>query len=281
MNKLDDLKKRSYMSIASILIVFLLIYFSNILYVRPVVCIFVVIIAYFAANEYLAFAKIKNILIHKNLFLGGVVLEVVAFFLVSQFPVLSMLPLAIFFIFILLAFVSNFKKIENSFDNVAFSVFGFLYIAFPIAMILPIIYLSSSHTQDGRMWIFYLIFVTKITDIGAYFGGKLFGKKKLIEKISPKKTVFGSISGLVIALIGSIAFSFFSKESFFELSLANSIILGLVLSIVAQLGDLCESLLKRDVKVKNSSNLPGFGGILDMMDSLIFNIPLMYLFLLG
>ena len=192
-----------------------------------------------------------------------------------------MMPLIVFFLFVVVLFISNFNKIENSFNKIAFSVFGFVYIAIPIAMILPILYLNSFQAQDGRMWLFYLIFITKITDIGAYFGGKLFGKKKLIEKVSPKKTVFGSVSGFIVAIIASYGFTYFSKPNFFDISIAEALVLGAILSIGSQIGDLSESLLKRDVGIKNSSNIPGIGGILDMMDSLILNIPITYFFLMG
>ena len=178
-------------------------------------------------------------------------------------------------------FVSNFKKIENSLVRISTAAFGFLYIAIPLGMLLPILYIETIEMQDGRFWIFYLIFVTKLTDMGAYFGGRLFGKKKLAAKISPKKTIFGAVTGLICALGGSLLFLIFAKSSLFDFTLVNAIALGLILGVGAQFGDLSESLFKRDSKIKDSSKLPAFGGILDMLDSHIFNIPILFMFLVG
>ncbi|MFA6501877.1 MAG: phosphatidate cytidylyltransferase [Parachlamydiales bacterium] len=184
-----------------------------------------------------------------------------------------------FLIFMIYLFFVNFRQIENSILRISVSAFGFLYIAIPFGMLFPIIFLQDG--QDGRLWVFYLIFVTKLTDIGGYFGGKLFGKRKLAEHISPNKTIFGSISGFVFAIAGSLFFLIFSKPNVFDLNFTQAILLGVILSGFSQFGDLCESLLKRDAKMKDSSTLPGIGGVLDMVDSLMFNIPIMYCYLLG
>ena len=281
MKKLDDLKKRSLMSGIVVVLVFLVIFFSNILFVRPIIALVLAALAYFAISEFVVFAKAKNINLSKSFLIGGAICEIIAFFISSQFPALNILPAFVFFLFILFLFLTIFNQIKDSFLKISLTTFGFIYIAIPLAMILPILYISNVEMQDGRMWIFYLIFVTKITDVGAYFGGKLFGKKKLAKNISPKKTVFGSVSGLVLAVLASLGFTYFAKENFFELSLIEAGILGVVLGVLAQVGDLCESLLKRDANVKDSSKLPGLGGILDMLDSLILNIVVLYFFLIG
>jgi len=234
-----------------------------------------------ATLEYINIAKKKNIAISSSLLLGGVICQVLAFFIYSQYPQLKILPIIVFVLFFMFLFISNFRYVEKSFLRISASSFGFIYIAIPFGMLLPILYMQIIEVQDGRIWILYLIFVTKLTDIGAYFGGRLFGKKKLAPSISPKKTVFGSISGILFALIGSLTFLIFSKHNVFDLNLIEAIIMGIVLGVFAQFGDLCESLLKRDAKIKNSSKLPGLGGILDMVDSLMFNIPILYILLIG
>jgi phosphatidate cytidylyltransferase len=135
--------------------------------------------------------------------------------------------------------------------------------------------------QDGKYWFLYIFLVTKITDVGAYFSGRLFGKKKLCINVSPNKTVMGSVCGIIIAVITSFLFTFLTKEGVFEITYLESIYIGLILSVFSQFGDLFESLLKRDAKVKDSNKIPAIGGVFDMIDSLIFNIPIMYLFLIG
>jgi phosphatidate cytidylyltransferase len=137
--------------------------------------------------------------------------------------------------------------------------------------------------QDGRWWLIYVLAVTKMTDIGAYFCGKLFGKTKLAAYISPKKTIEGSLGGLIIGIVTSYVFSEgmhgWLTPLPMILTVSQSIWLGGITSFLAQFGDLSESLLKRDMGVKDSNQLPGVGGMLDMMDSLVFTAPFIYIYL--
>jgi phosphatidate cytidylyltransferase len=125
--------------------------------------------------------------------------------------------------------------------------------------------------------------MTFITNASAYFFGKSLGKNKLAPYISPKKTWEGAIGGFCIALIASMGFHVLANLPNnpipISLSFWESIFLGGILSFLAQLGDLAESLLKRDVGVKDSSHIPGVGGILDIVDSLVFTSPALYLYL--
>ena len=118
--------------------------------------------------------------------------------------------------------------------------------------------------------------VTKASDVGAYLWGKKFGKISLIKKISPKKSLEGSIGGFFTSLGVGVIFSLFiGSITFWE-----KFFLIIILAIVAQLGDLFESLIKRDCQVKDSGRLlPGMGGILDVMDSLIFAAPTFYIYI--
>jgi len=118
--------------------------------------------------------------------------------------------------------------------------------------------------------------------MGGYFAGKMWGKRKLAPHISPGKTVLGAIAGFFSAIALSLVFFLISKwgdiESF-QLDLSGAIILGGLIGLFSQLGDLAESLLKRDAKIKDSNTIPGVGGVLDLLDSLLFTIPILYLFL--
>jgi phosphatidate cytidylyltransferase len=114
-------------------------------------------------------------------------------------------------------------------------------------------------------------------DSAAYFGGRAMGRHKLFERVSPKKTWEGAVWGL----IGALGTAVVAKYTILPyLTLAESLVMGGIIGIFGQLGDLIESLLKRDAGVKDSSNLlPGHGGILDRFDSLLLVSPLLYIYL--
>ena len=146
-----------------------------------------------------------------------------------------------------------------------------------MGMILGILYMSG---VDGRFWVTYLLVVTKITDVGAYFAGNLWGRRKLAPNISPKKTIEGAVFGLVCACGASFLFYVGTDYgSPFHLGGYEWVFLGLLLGAVGQFGDLSESLLKRDANKKDSNALPGLGGVLDALDSVLFNAPIIYIYL--
>ena len=126
--------------------------------------------------------------------------------------------------------------------------------------------------DDGRSWIFLAIFATFGSDSAAYFIGRLFGKHKLAPTISPKKTWEGAVGGLAGAVVISLLFLLPTPVRLTAyLNWWQMIIVGLLISIFGQLGDLVESLFKRNTGVKDSGNIfPGHGGMLDRMDSIVF-----------
>lgn len=133
---------------------------------------------------------------------------------------------------------------------------------------------------DGNYYVLYFILVTKFSDLGAYCVGSLIGKHKMIPRISPGKTWEGFGGAIVTSTLVSVAFAHFLQHKLYGMTLMHSIILGVLLSVAAVVGDLIESIFKREAKVKDSGRwFPGIGGILDLMDSLLFNAPLMYLYL--
>lgn len=137
-------------------------------------------------------------------------------------------------------------------------------------------FLSIHITQPLYIW--YIIFATYLCDTGAYFSGRFFGKHKLNERISPKKTWEGSIGGWLCGCIGSTIFAFITLPN---IPLWKIMITSAILSVGGQLGDLVFSALKRDFKIKDYSNLfPGHGGVLDRVDSLLFNFVSFYLMMM-
>jgi len=148
-------------------------------------------------------------------------------------------------------------------------ILGILYIPLLMSHFILI-----RQAPAGVRWIFFILVLAFSGDIAAYYVGRAMGKKKLLPQVSPGKTVEGTI-GLVA---GSIAGCLVFRQLFLpQLPVAHAVILGLVGSVVGQLGDLCESVLKRSAGVKDSGTLlPGHGGILDRLDCLMFIAPFVY-----
>lgn len=136
--------------------------------------------------------------------------------------------------------------------------------------------------RSGTILAMFPILLTWATDVGAYAFGRLFGKRKLIPSVSPGKTVAGAVGGLVLTVIIAALYTRFLLHPYAQLGmrLGATVLFGVVISAVAQLGDLAESLIKRDAGVKDSSTLiPGHGGVLDRFDSMLFVMPVAALLL--
>jgi phosphatidate cytidylyltransferase len=133
---------------------------------------------------------------------------------------------------------------------------------------------------NGKFYVLYFIVVTKLSDTGAYAVGSLIGRHKMIPRISPGKTWEGFGGAIVVSTGASLLFVHFLGDRMPGMTWQHAVILGVLLSATAVVGDLIESLFKREAGVKDSGRLfPGIGGILDLLDSLLFNAPLMYLYL--
>jgi len=149
------------------------------------------------------------------------------------------------------------------------AVFGTVY----VCLFLSYFILIRSGT-DGKSWVLFTLIIVWFSDIGAYAVGKSIGKNKLFPVISPNKTIEGYLGGLAASLM--VAFT--AKAFFFkDLPTTHCILLALGIGVMGQLGDLCESTFKRANNLKNSGNLlPGHGGMLDRIDSLLFAAPFVY-----
>jgi phosphatidate cytidylyltransferase len=170
--------------------------------------------------------------------------------------------------------IKLYKKFERKpFTNIAYTFLGIFYIAVPLALLNIAAFEEGSYRFEI---IFGCLFILWATDTGAYFAGSLFGKRKLFERISPKKSWEGVIGGALLALAMTYGISyFFDLLAFWEwLSICVIIIIGGVY------GDLIESLLKRSIEIKDSGNsLPGHGGFLDRFDGLFISAPFIVAFL--
>ena len=133
---------------------------------------------------------------------------------------------------------------------------------------------------DSGFCLLYFILVTKCSDIGAYCVGSVIGRRRMTPQISPGKTWEGLVGGVILSVVSSLLLAYYWGEQLGGMPLLRAALLGGVLSLGAVAGDLVESILKRDAGVKDSGHgIPGMGGVLDLMDSLLFNAPLMYLYL--
>lgn len=185
-------------------------------------------------------------------------------------PVNTNLIFTFYLIIILLLLRSVFSRTHVSFDDIGTMALGMLYVGFGFH------YFISARTT-GLDVLIYALLIVWITDSGAYFFGKQFGKHKLAPSISPNKTWEGSVGGTLLATVICVIYvCFFPIPGY---SLFTMIIITLILSIFGQIGDLVESSIKRFYGVKDSGKiLPGHGGILDRFDSLLFVLPLLHLF---
>lgn len=181
----------------------------------------------------------------------------------------------LFVLAILMVFaMGSFSHYEEAFPRVGGILLGFVFIAFPLSISVPIITASPY----GRGWVLWLVLVVWGGDTGAFYLGTLFGRHKLYPRVSPKKSVEGVIGGMLSAVFVGAIVSLFIRTGFRTLEI---VILPLALLLLGQLGDFSESMLKRGAGVKDSGwLLGGHGGILDRIDSFLFAIPFFYFYLL-
>lgn len=284
LNPFTDLGRRFSTAITVVIVVLILLTFAS----NPIVSVLVVAAVAAMASlgvwEYAQLAKAKKG-VQPAVWLMVIIAacEVVAFFIAHKWIHSQELPVFVFAIGVGLFFLNRFRKSEEALVNVAVDFFGVAYVAVPLSYMLAILYpIDPSRVIDGRWWLFYLIAVTKITDVGAYFVGRLFGKKALAPTLSPKKTVEGALAGLVCAILFSLGMVYAGKVyagNKFPLEYLDALWLAILIGVFGQLGDLAESLLKRDAEVKDSNKIPGIGGVLDLIDSLIFTAPIVYFYL--
>ncbi|MBI4323945.1 MAG: phosphatidate cytidylyltransferase [Chloroflexi bacterium] len=157
------------------------------------------------------------------------------------------------------------------------TLFGLMYVPWLLNFIQKINFYPG---VQGAYYVLYFILVTKFSDLGAYVTGSLIGRHKMIPRISPNKTWEGFCGAIVISTAASLGFAHLAGARLAGMNWQHATILGIILSVTAVIGDLIESLFKREAGVKDSGQFfSGIGGILDLMDSLLFNAPLMYLYL--
>ena len=189
----------------------------------------------------------------------------------------------ILLVFALGVFIRQFPQKLNpaGIETMAVTLFGLIYVAWLGNFITRI----NFSNENGRYFVMLLVVVTKFTDMGAYLIGSSLGRHKMIPRISPKKTWEGTFGGIAFAVGGAVMCLYWPhplSQGILAsgMNLTHALALGLLLGTAAVIGDLAESLIKREANIKDSSNiLPGHGGALDMLDSFLFTAPLLYVYM--
>ena len=188
--------------------------------------------------------------------------------------------------FLLVVFARQmFLKVEERLplQTMAFTLFGLLYVPWPFSFVTKIVYMlprDPSGGVTGHWYVLFLVLVTKFSDMGAYLTGSMIGKHPLVPHISPKKTWEGFFGALAFSVGGGCALVWLLGPKLSYIGYGHAAILGLILGFAAVVGDLAESLLKRSCGVKDSGRfLPGIGGALDLIDSILFTAPMMFFYL--
>ena len=266
----DNLIKRVATSLVIIFVSGIITFFAP----NWVFCLLTMAFISTALYEFFSIVEKKGIFVYKyfGIIAGAIIPVAVALHLGEGYANLE--P---FFIVIacLFTFVLQFTRRDNAKDHlvsIAVTLFALFYISWFFSFFVKIKYL-----EHGAWLVTFLILVTKMGDIGAYFIGKKIGREPLISRISPRKTREGALGGLLMSIIIAVVIKMFFLEF---IPFYHALILGVLLGTVGQVGDLAESLLKRDFDAKDSGeNLPGLGGVLDVVDSLLFTTPLFYFYI--
>ncbi len=260
------LKKRVITALWGIPLVVVVVWFDRPL---PWFTVFIVIWGLLAAREYyrlVGVSRISSLTVFGLLFTFLIILS-------PHCPSPFAAPLTVTLAIMLpLIWLVLRQRVEGAFSGWAWMMTGFLYVGWMLSFLVDL------RLEAGRNWVFFALFTTFASDTAAYFVGGALGRHRLAPRISPHKTWEGTIGGLLGAAAVSLLFTL-STPLQITLSIGQGIVLALLTSIFGQIGDLAESLLKRNTGVKESGNaIPGHGGFLDRMDSVIFAGVTVYLY---
>jgi phosphatidate cytidylyltransferase len=206
-----------------------------------------------------------------TLILSGFVLFMIIYLVQSE--VLAIYSLSLIFVILLVIIIRTlFSNPKEAITKISEFIFGLAYVVLPFVLMLGF-YQTETNLPELLIGFFIILW---FNDVFAYLVGSLFGKIKLYQKVSPKKTWEGTIGGIILSILSAYLLS----TIFLSINLTNWLVIGFIISIFATLGDLTESMFKRQANVKDSGNImPGHGGILDRFDGLLLAAPAVYLYL--
>lgn len=225
------------------------------------------IICFFSLREFHSLVNSAGIVTNK--FFGillGMILYIGSFMIVTGY--LKSSAYIFFFALVFVLFlIELFQAYDKPFERTAFAFLAIIYIALPYGLLHYVVFSSGQYNYKIILGILLLLWAN---DTGGYFGGRFLGKHKLYERISPKKTWEGSVSGALLSLIIGACIFYFANS----LSLPVWLGLAAIIVVAGSLGDLVESQLKRSLSIKDSgTSIPGHGGFLDRFDGLIVAVP--------
>lgn len=172
---------------------------------------------------------------------------------------------------------------QNPLETMAYTLFGLLWVVWLFNFLIKIVYLAPRGPlgeTTGQYYVLYLLLVTKFSDMGAYLAGSLFGRHKLVPHISPHKSWEGLVGAIVLATAGSFGLWLLIPQRLSVFTVSDVALLGVMLGGAAVIGDLAESVVKRGVDAKDSGGLlPGIGGVLDLIDSVLFTAPVLFFYM--
>lgn len=224
------------------------------------------------AGLYEFFTMVEKKGFHIYKYFGIAIGAVIPLSILFKFELTKSWELLFIILALLILFILQFRRRDStgSIVGISTTIFGILYVSWFFSFLIKIRYMPH-----GVGYMAAVLLITKSSDIGAYLVGSGFGSHALIPRISPKKSVEGAIGGIVFSVLAALA-----SRPLLGFEYTHLVILGLSLGALAELGDLSESLIKRDCQVKDSGSFfPGMGGVLDLMDSLLFTVPAFYFYL--
>lgn len=260
-------------------VVYIAILLFGVLYNKYSFIIVFGLILVLALKEFFRLIEQKTPHLISKLFniIAGIVIFISAYLFLDGKSTLALPISSLLYLLSLLvsAIIINRKDI---FNTIIYSAFGQLYITLPFCLLLLISYeYKLANTIYHYAFVLAIFVFIWINDTFAFATGITLGKHKLLERISPKKTIEGFVGGILFTMLAGVVFSYL----FTEYNIYFWVGFALIASIFGTLGDLFESLIKRTYNVKDSGHLiPGHGGILDRIDSLLFVIPAIYIYLL-
>ena len=263
------------------------LFFGNRLVSNGVFLLIMIILASAGLAEFYGLVERRNLVCFKwcGLFGGGLLMVGTFLHLIGRLGIYNSPARANDFetgfiiLFVLGLCVRQFVSRSNTAGILAISttLFGLMYVPWLLNFIQKINFFPG---VDGKFYVLYFIIVTKFSDTGAYAVGSLIGRHKMIPRISPGKTWEGLGGAIFFSTAASLVFAHFLGDKMAGMNRLHAVAIGMLLGSTAVIGDLIESLFKREAGVKDSGGLfPGIGGILDLLDSLLFNAPIMYLYL--
>jgi phosphatidate cytidylyltransferase len=238
-------------------------------------CLVFFIITLFSLLEFYKLAGLDGVVPQKTFgTICGVAIYLLSFF-IEKGDISYRYYFLIFPIVSCVYMIKLYKKFERKpFTNIAFTFLGIFYVAMPFSLLNIAAFESNKYNYEI---IFGCLFILWASDTGAYFAGTFFGKRKLFERISPKKSWEGFFGGAALAMI----FAYGLSQFFHTITLLQWIIIGFIIIIGGTFGDLVESLLKRSIEIKDSgTSIPGHGGFLDRFDGLLISAPFIVAYLL-